>query len=214
MAQDINLWSDVQINVQTALAAAKTISAITKADPPVATSTAHGFVNGDKLLLRVTGMGKLDHRVVRVANKTDDTFELKGLDSTNYATFLTGTAAKITFGAAANTVTDVNPTGGEAKSVDITTVHTDTDREMPGNFSALSYAFGNLWVPDDPALLELAAATSAKEERAIEIVFATGTLVLMNTFPSVSLAPGGTKGEAVTTPSSFKVRGPLTFYAS
>lgn len=214
MAQDINIWSDVQINVQTALATAKVITAITKASPPSVSLTAHGYSAGDPILLRVTGMGKLDHRVVKVANPTTDAFELEGLDSTDYATFLTGTAQKVTFGAAANTVTDVNPSGGEAKSVDITTVHTDTDREMPGNFSALSYSFGNLWVPDDPALLELAAATSTKTERALQIVFATGTEVLLNSFPSASLAPGGSSGDKVTTPTSFKVRGPLTFYAS
>lgn len=214
MAQDINIWSDVQINVQTVLGTAKTITAITKASPPVASSTAHGFLDGEYLLLRVTGMGKLDHRVVRVANKNTDDFQLEGLDSTDYPTFLTGTAQKITFGAAANTVTDVSSSGGEAKSIDITTVHTDTDREAPGNFSALSYSMGNLWVPDDPALVELAAATAAKGERCIQVQFATGTQVLFNSFPSASLAPGGSKGEAVTTPTSFKVRGALTFYTS
>ena len=51
-------------------------------------------------------------------------------------------------------------------------------------------------------------------ERALQIVFATGTEVLLNSFPSASLAPGGSSGDKVTTPTSFKVRGPLTFYAS
>ena len=46
----INVWSKVAVAVQTALASAKTITAITKANPGVATSVAHGYADGDILL--------------------------------------------------------------------------------------------------------------------------------------------------------------------
>ena len=39
----INVWSKVAVAVQTLLAAPKVITAISKANPAVATSTAHGF---------------------------------------------------------------------------------------------------------------------------------------------------------------------------
>ena len=38
-------WTNVQVAMQTVLAPAKTITAITKANPAVATSTAHGYTN-------------------------------------------------------------------------------------------------------------------------------------------------------------------------
>ena len=48
----------------------------------------------------------------------------------------------------------------------------------------------------------------------MQITFASGAKVYFNCYPSASLAPGGSKGEAVTTQTSFKLRGPITPYAS
>jgi hypothetical protein len=210
----INVWSKVAVAVQTALASAKTITAITKANPGVATSVAHGYADGDILLLKVSGMIEANHMLVRVAAKTTDTFQLEGVDTTLFNTFVSGTAEKPTFGAAAATITSVSSSGGDVKAIDITTIHDDTDREQPGNKSAITYSFDNLWDPADPALIELRKADLVKGERAVQITFASGAKVYFNCYPSASLAPGGSKGEAVTTPTSFKLRGPITPYAS
>ena len=43
----VKTWTNVQVAMQSALGASKTITAITKANPAVATSTAHGLANGD-----------------------------------------------------------------------------------------------------------------------------------------------------------------------
>lgn len=211
---NVNVWTKVAVAVQTVLAASKTITAITKASPAVASSTAHGFTNGQEVKLVVAGMLELNNAVVRVANITANTFEIEGWDSTLFNTFTSGTAALITFGASAATITDVSNSGGEAKSVDITTVHDDTDKEIPGSKTALSYSFGNLWDPADPALLELKKADNVKGTRAIKISFSSGAKVYFDCYPSVSLAPGGSKGEAVTTPASFKLTGPISAYAT
>ena len=72
-----SVWSNVQVAVQSALAAADTISAITKANPAVVTATAHGLANGDWVSLDVLGMHQLDKSVCRVANVTANTFELE-----------------------------------------------------------------------------------------------------------------------------------------
>jgi hypothetical protein len=73
----------------------KTITAITKADPAVVTSTAHGFSNGDVVRITgVAGMTELNHIRFSVANKTDNTFELFGIDSTDYETYESGGIAK------------------------------------------------------------------------------------------------------------------------
>lgn len=210
----INVWSKVAVAVQTALAAAKTISAITKANPAVATSTSHGYSDGDILVLKVTGMIEVNHRVVRVDNSTTNTFELEGVDSSLFSTFAAGTAEKITFGAAAATFTDVSPSGGEAKSVDITTIHDDIDKEQPGSKTALSYSFSSLWDPTDAALLELVEADAVKGERALAITFGSGAKVYFNSYPFATLAPAGSKGEAVTTQVGFKLRGPIKAYSS
>lgn len=210
----INVWSKVAVAVQTALAAAKTITAITKASPAVASSTAHGFSDGDIVLIKATGMTEVNHMVVRVDNSVTNAFDLEGVDSTLFGTFVSGTAEKLTFGASAATFTDVNSSGGEAKPVDITTIHDDTDKEQPGSKTALSYSFGSLWDPADPALVELKKADNVKGERCVALTFASGSKVYFNCYPSASLAPGGSKGEAVTTQVGFKLRGPITAYSS
>jgi hypothetical protein len=53
MAVNVSVWSNVGIAIQSALAAAKTITAITKANPGVASSTTHGYSNGDYVLLTI-----------------------------------------------------------------------------------------------------------------------------------------------------------------
>lgn len=213
MAQ-INVWSKVSVAVQTALAAAKTISAISRASPAVVTSAAHGYANGQEVKLTVSGMIELNNTVVKVANVAAGTYELEGIDSTLFNTFASGSAQLVTFGAAAATFQDVSSSGGEAASIATTTIHDDTDKEIPGTKSALSYSFGSLWDPTDPALIELKKADNVKGTRAIKLTFATGAKVLFDCYPSVSMAPGGSTGQAVTTPVNFKLTGAINAYAS
>ena len=94
----ITKWSNVSVSVQSALAVAKTITAITKASQGSVSSTAHGYTNGDYVMLSVQGMYQLNYRVFRVSGVTTDAFLLEGEDTTSYATFVSGSAQKITFG--------------------------------------------------------------------------------------------------------------------
>ena len=73
------------------------ISAITKANPAVVTAASHGFSNGDQvLILNVEGMTQLNGTTKTVANKTDDTFQLSGTDSSGFGTYTSGgTAARV-----------------------------------------------------------------------------------------------------------------------
>ncbi len=84
------------------LETAKVITGITKANPGVVTSVAHGLSNGnDVYLASIVGMVELNGRTVRIANVAADTFELTDLDgnninTTNYTTYgSAGTAARI-----------------------------------------------------------------------------------------------------------------------
>jgi len=209
----INIWSKVGVAVQTALASAKTITGITKASPAVVTSTAHGYTTGDEVKLTVTGMIELNNAVVRITSVDANSFSLDGIDSTLFNTFATGSAQEVTFGASAATFQDVNASGGEAGEIDVTTIHDDTTKVVPGVKSALSYSFGSLWDPADAALIELKKADNVKGTRAVKLTFATGATVLFDCYPTVSLAPGGSTGGPVTTPVSFKLTGPVFAYA-
>lgn len=213
---DLQVWSDVQVNVQSALATALTVSAITKANPGVVSYTGTDPSNGDIMLIRANGMTQADYLVVRVAavDTSGNTFQMEGVDTTDFDTFTSGTASKITFGTSASTLTDVNASGGEAEDITIRTIHNSQDKSVPGNFTPLVYAFGSYWDPADAALIALKAFGRAKTVVAMKFEFATGVKVYFAGVPSANLAPQGSAGAAVTTPVKVNLRGDITTYAT
>lgn len=67
------------------------ITAITKADPAVVTASAHGLSDGDRVYISgIVGMTELNNREFTVANKTTNTFELSGEDSSSNTTYTSG----------------------------------------------------------------------------------------------------------------------------
>lgn len=207
---DVKVWANVQVAIQTVLASAQTISAISKASPAVVSSTAHGYTDGDILLLRVKGMRQLDWAVVRVDGSTIDSFELEGIDSTLFATFVSGTAQKITFGAEAETLQDFTPSGGEAAGIPVETIHTDDTFEVPGRRSPVVIASTSLWDPADPALLAMNGFDAAKTPGCVLLAFPDGDKFAYAAYMSAPLVPGGSSGQPVTTPVSHRVRGRIT----
>lgn len=79
------------------LESAQTITGITQANPAVVTISSHGFSNGDEIYIAgVGGMTELNGRYFTVANKTTNTFELSGEDSTGYTAYTSGgTASRV-----------------------------------------------------------------------------------------------------------------------
>jgi len=82
----------------TTKAATKTITGITKANPAVVTSAAHGYANGDVIYIdAVVGMTEINRKTFTAQNVAANTFELKDYDSSlNTAYSSGGTAAKFT----------------------------------------------------------------------------------------------------------------------
>ena len=70
---------------------AHNITGITRANPAVVTSANHGFANGDTVYIRnVSGMTQINNRVFVVANKTTNTFQLQGVNSSSYNSYTSG----------------------------------------------------------------------------------------------------------------------------
>lgn len=68
-----------------------TIEGATQADPVVITSTAHGFLDGETVLITVVnGMTELNNVNFTAANVTANTFELSGIDGTSFDAYLSG----------------------------------------------------------------------------------------------------------------------------
>lgn len=71
------------------------ITGITNANPGVVTSTSHGLVNGDRVVITdVAGMTELNGTTFRVSNKTANTFELQNENTTSYVAYASGGTAR------------------------------------------------------------------------------------------------------------------------
>lgn len=209
---DINVWSKVKVAMQTLLAAPKIITAISKASPAAISSTAHAYTNGAYVLLKIVGMSQMNYRVVRVSATDTDDFEAEGIDSTLFDDFVSGTAELITFGAQASTLQSFSPSGGEAASILIPTIHTDQDFQIPGNRSPIVVASNSLWVPNDAALLAAKGFDDRKTPGCVLLTFATGVKLGFAAFMSCNLSPQGESGQAVTTGLSMSLRAPMSFW--
>ena len=215
MAANVRKWSGVAVAMQSALAAAKTISGVTKADPAVVTATAHGYANGDYVLLVTQGMYQLDGKVVRVAAVATDTFQAEGVDSTLFDTFVSGTAQKITFGTTLSSMTSVNASGGDFDFVDTTTIHQNVKTQIPGLANPLSYSFDNLWDMSDAAQLAMKAASDNQGQRAFKFVFGTGgPIMTFSGYVGYAGAPTGSAQDKVVSPAVITAFGTPTYYAS
>lgn len=65
------------------------ITAITQANPGVVTAAAHGLTDGDVIAIyNVAGMTEINGLVYTVANKTTNTFELSGINTSAFTTFI------------------------------------------------------------------------------------------------------------------------------
>jgi len=86
-------------DLQVLVSSAKTITAITKANPGVLTSNSHGFSNGDEIFVdSIGGMTELNGRNYLVANSTTNTFTLTDLfgnamNTTSNTTYTSGGTA-------------------------------------------------------------------------------------------------------------------------
>ena len=89
--------------------ATKTITAITKANPAVVTATSHGYSNGDRVFVSgVVGMTEVNNREFTVANKTTNTFELSGINSSSFTPYTSGgTSRKIVEVSTTYSVTEI-----------------------------------------------------------------------------------------------------------
>jgi hypothetical protein len=211
----VRKWSNVAVAMQSALAATKTITAITKASPPVVTSTSHGYANGTYVLLSIQGMSQLDNRVVRVANQTANTWEAEGLDSTLFDTFSSGTSAAITFGTTFSSIKGLSASGGDFDFIDITTIHNNVKVQIPGLPNPLSYSFDNLWDVSDAAQIAMKLASDSQAARSFRVTFGTGgQIMLFYGYVGFSGAPTGNALDVVTSPAAITMFGSPTFYAS
>jgi hypothetical protein len=212
----VTAWKNVAVALQSAIAGAKTITAISSAAEGQISSTAHGYSGGDYILLSIQGMWQLDNKVVRVkSGPATDTWVMEGIDTTGFSTFTSGTAQKLTFGTTITTIANFSTGGGDFSFIDTSTIHGNVKTSIPGAANAITYTMEHLWDPTDAGQIALKAASDAQAQKAIRFTFGTGgKIVTFAGYVGFTGTPGGTGQDKVTTSGTFTQFGSTTYYAS
>jgi hypothetical protein len=144
-----------QYFVSQTFAAARTLSAVTNANPAVATNTSHGYADDDELLY-IGGWGLASNSVYRADQLTTDTFSLKGLNSTSTTRYAAGsgvgTTQKISTWIEIPQVLTINPSGGDLKTITVDPIAAQRAIVLPDGSNP--YTIG-MTLGDDPTLSTL-----------------------------------------------------------
>lgn len=123
------------------LAAAKTITAITNANPAVATCTGHGYTTGDEIMLS-SGWEDATDSVYKIESVDSNSFKILGLDSTNTSFFPAGSgggsAQKLSAWTAIPQVLTISASGGDARFTDVNPLAKRNGIRIPTGFNATS----------------------------------------------------------------------------
>ena len=132
-------------------AGAKTITAITNANPAVCTAAAHGYATGDEILLQ-SGWEDLNDMVAKVTVIDANSFSLHDVDTSNTAFYPAGsgagTAQKISAWTAMPQVMTISPSGGDAKFTEVQLLARRNSIRIPTGFNGTVVTLG---LAHDPA---------------------------------------------------------------
>jgi hypothetical protein len=216
----IHVNSGLKLYMESAIATATTITAITKAAPGVFSASGHTFANGDYVLLEVQGMQELNGQLMKVVNVVATTsFQVAGvdgvtgLDTSLYSTFTAGTAKKVTLGTSINGVQEFTFNGGEIKVADSTTVSDTSDKQVVVGATAQAADMVMQWDPTSAAQQAMRAAYATLANKGFKVVWPDGAWAAWYGTVGFTGAPGGGKQGVTTSPAKITQLGNLTIGA-
>lgn len=217
---NIHSNSGLKLYMESAIAAAKTITAATNAAPGVFTSATHGYSNNDVVLIECQGMVEVNNRLFKVVSVAADTFQLAdidgstGISTVNFGVFSSGTAKKLTFGTSITGVQDFNMSGGDIKTQDTTTVNDTIDTQIVVGASAMSYDMTMQWDPSNAAQQAMRTAFDTRANKGFKVLWPDGAFVLFYGTVGYTMAPGGGKQGVTVSPAKVAMLGAITNYAA
>ncbi len=202
------------------LAAEKTVTAISNANPGVASSTAHGFVNGDIVLMR-SGWTSLDSRVARVAAQASGTFDLEGIDTTNLRRYPAGGGvggARLVTSASwtdISQITESSASGGEQQFATYSFLaDTGDQRQLPTKRTPRQITLQVADDPTQPHYAILDAADSDRQARVIRLTLANGSVIYYAAYVSFNKVPTLNQDEIMVLAVNLSLASEPTRYAA
>lgn len=161
------------------LAAPKTITSITNANPAVATCTAHGYTTGDEIMLS-SGWEDATDSVYKIESIDSNSFKILGLDSTNTSFFPAGSgggsAQKLSAWTAIPQVLTISASGGDARFTDVNPLAKRNGIRIPTGFNATSVTLSLGFDATTPAYKTMVGISRSLSKVAFKQVLSGGSV--------------------------------------
>ena len=195
----ISLPNGALIAIANGYDASKTMSAITNADPGVATLEAsHGVVAGD--ILEVTsGWSRLTNKIVKAGTVSVNDVPLVGIDTTLETIYPVaggaGSVRKVTGWTQLAQILSSSSNGGEQQFLEYQFLESDSQKRIPTFKSAAGLAFSVADDPTQPGYILASEANDDRLPRAVRITLPSGSTIYYNAYISLNKTPSMTVNE-------------------
>ena len=195
----ISLPNGALVAIASGYGAGKTMSAITNANPGVATLEAsHGISTGD--FFEVTsGWSRLTDKIIKAGTVSTNDVQLLGIDTSLTSIYPAaggaGSIREITGWTQLSQILSSSSSGGEQQFLEYQLLESDAQKRIPTFKSAAGLSFS---IADDPTLAGYILASAANDDRlprAVKITLPSGSVILYNAYISLNKTPSLTVNE-------------------
>lgn len=206
-----------QILFSQTFASAKTITAITNANPAVATSTAHGYAGGSEILL-TSGWEDATDTVFKTGAIDANSFNITGLNTLNTNFYTAGagipaSAQLISNWIAIPQVLTISTTGGDPKFTTISPLARRNDINVPVGFNAASTTLTLGHDPSNANYQTMIDISRSLTKVAFKLLLSGGSTSYGYGYMSVSEVPQLNKGQANQVTAAFTFLGRTISYS-
>lgn len=192
-----------RVEIAATFSTAKTVTAVTKASPGVATSTSHGLAEGTIGYWAISaGMTELDGMAGSVDSTATNTFNVEGVDTTGFTTFSAGTFTPAATWLTLSPATSYSIAGGDADEINKTTLLDNAHQIDYGMLGAETVSFDQLSDTQHAAALQIEAAARANTDVTFRITLSNGERRVFRGMPTL---PGESQQISQAAQGSFKV---------
>jgi len=212
----VSLPNGATIAIATGYSASSPITAVSNANPAVATITGGAVTTGDIVVVK-SGWSRLNDRVVR-AGSGGTSVTLEGINSTNVSTYPAGSGlgsmVEVSGWQQVTQILETSSSGGEQGFVNYSFLESDAEYQIPTVKSPVSFKFK---IADDATLAHypvLDAADIARTPQAVRLLLPTGSVIYWNAYVTLSRTPTLTKNEVMGLEVTMSLVSEVTRYAA
>ena len=193
------------------------VTALSNANPAVASAAAHGLTDGD-IIAVTSGWTRLNDRAARVSASLTGTFALENVNTTNLQPYPAGSGMgsvrEVTGFVEISQITDTNTSGGDQQFTTFGFLADDDDRQLPTTKNPISMSFTVADDPDLPYVAVVEAADEDKQARVLRLNLPGGSSILYNAYVSITSTPALARNSIMSRVITLSLAGRPTRYSA